>query len=109
MFHCERHGALAEPQGGHMAGKAEAAHDDLTVRVKSLPVPAAPRRYPSVGSSIGIGLLNAALNLDCLNRLTERISFVDRTHLLREVTLHVSLTRMTPDQYQAAAKYGRLR
>jgi hypothetical protein len=58
---------------------------------------------------VGIGLLNAALNLNHLTRVTEHLRIIDRRHLERSVTIHVSLDRLTPDQYSAAVKYGHLR
>lgn len=79
--------------------------DALRHLIKILPVPEAPPRYASRGAAIGVTLLDSALSLDHVSRLDESLRVVDRAHLSRQVRLHISTDRLTPEQYKAGLAY----
>ena len=88
---------------------AQQAYAQLVHRVATIPLPTVPPRYPYIGTSVGVGLLDAAINLNHVIRRIERLKIVDLTHLARDVTLHLSLDRLTPPQRAATEEYGRRR
>jgi len=91
------------------SGEAETAWWRLESLLQRMPVPAAPPRYPSVGVSVGVSFLDVALNLNHLTRRSQTLTTIDRAQLARDVTVEVSLDRLTPAQYTAGLTYGRLR
>lgn len=90
------------------SARSEAALEALRTEITRLPIPAAPPRYPSWGTSVGVNFLDAALNQNHVVRRSERLTVPDRTHLSRTISVRVSLDRLTPTQAAAGLRYGKL-
>jgi hypothetical protein len=97
---------MADRNALGIVSASEAAFASLQHQLDTLPVPVAPPRYPASGASVGISLLDAALNQNHLVRRTENLVVFDRNCLRRRISVHVSLDRLTPAQRAAGMRYG---
>ncbi|GAB3408810.1 hypothetical protein [Flindersiella endophytica] len=70
--------------------------------IRSTPVPGAPPRLSRDGASIGLAFLDAALRLNHVRRLTERLTIADHGTARRTTEIDLSLRLLDTDQRNAA-------
>lgn len=75
--------------------------------ILSLPVPGAPPRLSMDSAAIGLGFLDAALRLNHVRRLTERLSLVRHRDARRRVEVDVSLPMLSDIQREASQLFQR--
>jgi len=71
--------------------------------VRVLPVPNARPAFSRDDEAAGLTLLDLGLRMDHVQRVTETLSLIDRTHLRRAMALDVDLRTLTARQREALA------
>jgi hypothetical protein len=80
----------------------------LREAIETVPVPGAPPRLSRDGAAVGLAFLDAALRLNHVRRLTERLSLVEHGVLHRTTEIEVSLNMLDSGQAEAAMLFRRL-
>jgi len=68
----------------------------------TLPIPAAPPRLSREGAEVGLGILDAALRLSHVRRVTERLDISEHRIAKRTTELDISINLLTDTQLAAA-------
>jgi hypothetical protein len=68
----------------------------------TLPIPAAPPRLSLDGAAVGLGILDAALRLSHIRRVTERLDISEHRIAKRTTELDISINLLTDNQLAAA-------
>ena len=68
----------------------------------TLPIPAAPPRLSLDGAAVGLGILDAALRLSHIRRVTERLNISEHRIAKRITELDISINLLTDNQLAAA-------
>jgi hypothetical protein len=68
----------------------------------TLPIPAAPPRLSLDGAAVGLGILDAALRLSHVRRVTERLDISEHRIAKRTTELDISINLLTDTQLAAA-------
>lgn len=74
----------------------------LSEAISSIPVPAAPPRMSMDGAAVGLAFLDAALRLNHVRRLTERLTLTQHRAARRVMQVDISLRMLTDSQREAA-------
>jgi hypothetical protein len=80
----------------------------LREAIETVPVPGAPPRLSRDGAAVALAFLDAALRLNHVRRLTERISLVDHGVVRRTTEIEVSLNMLDTGQAGAASLFRQL-
>ena len=80
----------------------------LREAISTVPVPGAPPRLSRDGAVVGLAFLDAALRLNHVRRLTERLSLVEHRNARRTTELDISLNMLDRGQSAAAKLFERL-
>jgi hypothetical protein len=80
----------------------------LREAIKTVPVPGAPPRFSRDGAVAGLAFLDAALRLNHVRRLTERLSFVQHRIARRTTEVDISLNMLERGQSVAAKLFQQL-
>lgn len=80
----------------------------LREAIATIPVPAAPPRLSMDGASVGLGFLDAALRLNHVRRLTERLTVTQHRLAQRSTEVDISINMLTNTQLQAASTFQTL-
>lgn len=70
--------------------------------ILTLPIPAAPPRLSRDGAEVGLGILDAALRLSHVRRVTERLDISEHRIAKRTTELDISINLLTDTQLAAA-------
>jgi hypothetical protein len=85
--------------------------DSLSVlqeAIATVPIPAAPPRLSRDGAAVGLGFLDAALRLNHVRRLTERLTITQHRLAQRSTEVDISINMLTDIQLEAARAYQTL-
>jgi hypothetical protein len=82
--------------------------DCLREAITTVPVPGAPPRLSRDGAVAGLAFLDAALRLNHVRRLTERLSFVQHRIARRTTEVDISLNMLDSGQNAAARLFQQL-
>jgi hypothetical protein len=80
----------------------------LREAITTVPVPGAPPRFSRDGAVAGLAFLDAALRLNHVRRLTERLSFVQHRIARRTTEVDISLNMLDRGQSAAARLFQQL-
>jgi uncharacterized small protein (DUF1192 family) len=80
----------------------------LREAISTVPVPGAPPRLSRDGAAVGLAFLDAALRLNHVRRLTERLSLLEHRIARRTTEVDVSLSMLDRGQSAAAALFQQL-
>lgn len=80
----------------------------LREAISSVPVPGAPPSLSRDGAVVGLAFLDAALRLNHVRRLTERLSLLEHRIARRTTEVDVSLSMLNRGQNRAAALFQQL-
>ena len=80
----------------------------LREAISTVPVPGAPPRLSRDGAVVGLAFLDAALRLNHVRRLTERLSLVEHRNARRTTELDISLNMLDRGQSSAAKLFQQL-
>jgi hypothetical protein len=80
----------------------------LREAIETVPVPGAPPRLSRDGAAVALAFLDAALRLNHVRRLTERLSLVDHGVVRRTTEIEVSLNMLDQGQTGAATLFRQL-
>jgi hypothetical protein len=80
----------------------------LREAIFTIPVPAAPPRLSLEGAAVGLGFLDAALRLNHVRRLTERLTITQHRIAHRTTEVDVSINMLTDSQLEAARMFQML-
>jgi hypothetical protein len=80
----------------------------LRETISTVPVPGAPPRLSRDGAVVGLAFLDAALRLNHVRRLTERLSVVEHRIAHRTTEVDISLNMLDSDQSAAASLFRQL-
>lgn len=80
----------------------------LREAISTVPVPGAPPRLSRDGAVVGLAFLDAALRLNHVRRLTERLSLVEHRNARRTTELDISLSMLDRGQSAAAKLFQQL-
>ncbi len=80
----------------------------LREAIATVPVPAAPPRLSMDGAAVGLGFLDAALRLNHVRRLTERLTVVQHRIAQRTTEVDISINMLTDSQLEAASTFQSL-
>lgn len=89
-----------------MANNDRSAASTPTALIRALdrtPIPTSPPVADSFREALGLGLLDLALRLEHVERLSESLELVDSTHMARSVEVDVNLRLLTAEQKRALA------
>ncbi len=75
----------------------------LREAISTVPIPAAPPRLSRDGATIGLGFLDAALRLNHVRRLTERLTITQHRIAQRTTEVDISINMLTDTQLEAAS------
>ncbi len=82
--------------------------DCLCEAISTVPVPGAPPRLSRDGAAVGLAFLDAALRLNHVRRLTERLSLLEHRIVRRTTEVDVSLRMLDRSQTAAAALFQQM-
>jgi hypothetical protein len=71
--------------------------------IEIVPVPSSRSVWTRANELAGLTILDVALRLDHVHRVTERLTLIDRGHMSRELSLDVDLRRLTQRERHALA------
>jgi hypothetical protein len=71
--------------------------------IEIVPVPSSRPVWTRANELAGLTILDVALRLDHVHRVTERLTLIDRGHMSRELSLDVDLRRLTQRERHALA------
>lgn len=91
-----------------MGGTALDGISCLREAIETVPVPGAPPRLSRDGAAVGLAFLDAALRLNHVRRLTERLSLVEHGVARRTTEIEVSLNMLDKGQAGAATLFRQL-
>src|SRR5215467_1978653 len=74
----------------------------LREAISTVPIPAAPPRLSRDGATVGLGFLDAALRLNHVRRLTERLTVKQHRIAHRSTEVDISINMLTDTQLEAA-------
>ena len=80
----------------------------LREAISTIPVPSAPPRLSRDGAAVGLGLLDAALRLNHVRRLTERLTVTQHRIAQRTTEVDISINMLTDTQLEAARRFQAL-
>lgn len=80
----------------------------LREALSTIPVPSAPPRLSMEGAAVGLGFLDAALRLNHVRRLTERLTITQHRIAQRITEVDISINMLTDNQLGAAQMYQAL-
>jgi hypothetical protein len=80
----------------------------LREAISTIPIPAAPPRLSMEGAAVGLGFLDAALSLNHVRRLTERLTITQHRIAQRITEVDISINMLTDSQLGAARMFQRL-
>jgi hypothetical protein len=80
----------------------------LREAISTIPVPAAPPRLSMEGAAVGLGFLDAALRLNHVRRLTERLNITQHRIAQRITEVDISINMLTDSQLGAARMFQTL-
>jgi hypothetical protein len=80
----------------------------LREAISTIPIPAAPPRLSIEGAAVGLGFLDAALRLNHVRRLTERLTIEQHRIAQRITEVDISINMLTDSQLGAARMLQRL-
>lgn len=80
----------------------------LREAIRTAPVPVAPPRMSLEGAAVGLGFLDAALRLNHVRRITERLTISQHRIAHRTTQVDLSVNMMTDVQLEAAAAFQAL-
>lgn len=78
--------------------------DSLRHAIATIPIPGAPPRLSHQGAAVGLALLDTALRLNHVRRLTERLTVVEHGSARRTTEVDVGLKLLDEGQRQATAQ-----
>lgn len=80
----------------------------LKEAIATIPIPAAPPRLSMDGAAVGLGFLDAALRLNHIRRLTERLTIEQHRIARRTTEVDISISMLTDNQRVAARMFQNL-
>jgi len=97
---------------GGLGGPSDHRHGDtpvsgrelLVAAIRALPVPTAPPERSSRGL-LGLHLIQSALRLEHVDRVREKLTLVDATHIARHIDIDVNVDKL-PDGKEGALTVG---
>jgi hypothetical protein len=75
--------------------------ENFLAALRHTPIPSAPPPHNAFQSALGLNLLALALRRDHVERLSEKLTMADSTHMTRSVTVDVNLAALTDEQRRA--------
>jgi hypothetical protein len=88
------------------SGRALLVPDKLIDALDRTPIPTSPPVTDGFRESLGLSLLDLALRLEHIERLSESLELVDSTHMARSVEVDINLRLLTAAQRRSLAPGG---